>query len=94
MLVVSPMNMRHSSVWSSLLAMALAVVCFCAAYSFQSHSRRHDSPQAWWAFYAAVGVFVFAVVMAARHRYWLDWLGAAVVAGIALAIPLLLIWVI
>jgi hypothetical protein len=45
-------------------------------------------------FYTAVGVFASVVVMAARRRYWLDWLGAAVVAAIALAIPLLLIWVV
>ena len=45
-------------------------------------------------FYVAAGVFAFALVVAVRRRYWLDWLAAAIVAGIALAIPLLLLWVV
>ncbi len=92
--MVSRMSQHRASFWSSFVALALALACFGAAASFQSHSRRHDSPLAWWMFFASAAVFVLAVVMAARHRYWFDWLAAAIVAGITLAIPLLLIWVI
>lgn len=86
--------MTNPTSWSGLITVALALVCFFTANAFQSHSRRHDSPQAWWAFYAAASVFVFAVIIAVRQRNWLGWLAAALVAVIALAIPLLLIWVV
>jgi hypothetical protein len=88
------MNKHRASFWSGLIAIALAFVCFCAACWFQSQSRRHDSVQAGWMFYAAFGVFVFSLIMAARHRFWFDWLAAAIVAGIAWAIPNLVLWVI
>ena len=88
------MQNHRASSWSSLLIVALSILCFCVANRLQAHSRHNDSVGAYWMFFAAVGVFVFAVVMAARHRYWLDRLAAAIAAAIALAILFLVILVI
>jgi hypothetical protein len=113
-MLLAHMHNHHASFWSSLLAVVLAAVCFCAAYSFQVQHRQAErairravgtslpaSPtsekyllRAWWMFYAATGVCAFAVVMAAKHKYWLDWLCVVVVVVIALAIPFVVIWVI
>jgi hypothetical protein len=117
------MQLHRASFIPTLIAIALAGVCLCAAYSFQEQARhaqratRHAmreavsnkraptpslaaSPsseqyllRAWWMFYAAIGVCAFAVVMAVRHRCWINWLGVVAVAAIALAIPFLIIWV-
>ena len=43
-------------------------------------------------FLVAILVCVLAVVLAARHRHWLDWLAVLVVIAIALAIPMFVLW--